>query len=623
MDSVSPVVKRAGLILALVASFMFIGGFLATQLSNGDASSQTLQAEASVSPSSSSSLLYFTVENTYTRLLGPIGRQYPWVNGSQILIDVHREATFTVVDEAQREGDMYKWSVDGVSFSGTSFNHTFRATGDHTVILRKISVSESSVTVFSGKVNAKYVRREVRELTDEDREAFLSTLAVLYNLNQDEGEKKYGSDYISMDNLVLVHLELAGNRTCDHLHDGMGFLTSHSALTMMMEKSLQAVNPAITVPYWDFSIEGELMSQNDGDISYMEDSVVFSDDWFGELWPEGGVINKGRWAYTKIAEVDKTQFSIYSPYGLARSPWNANPIPYLTRFSDFYGTTFTVMGSCQDHYNEMTATSLYDFIYNMQYNPHGVVHAVMGGVTNSDIYGTLRKAGVSVLSSDSIAATTFAFQKNMWRFGTYECPSDCDEKGLAPEDCACSCPSLADWKAKGLVAQQVGMLGPDMGSMLVSKVTGEDVSEIFLDALCNANSSVSSPYIGDMLESGSPADPLFWPIHPTVERLVMRWAMTGDRDNTWVDGTSTTLRGFFTGNCEGHNAADEIFFFNRFKKSESYTNVEYYDMISPYDDNIDYVYHHFLWEHCTSLPVDFTPDEAYIQDTSRNDVMRK
>ena len=160
-----------------------------------------------------------------------------------------------------------------------------------------------------------------------------------------------------------------------------------------------------------------------------------------------------------------------------------------------------------------------------------------------------------------------------------------------------------------------------MASLLVNKNTGEDVSEVFLDALCNVNSSAFSPYIGDMLESGSPADPIFWPTHPTVERLVLRWAMTGDRDNTWVDGTSTTLHGFFTGNCEGHNAADQIFFFNHFKKSESYSNVEYYELLSPYKDGIDYVYHHFLWEHCTNLPIDFYPDEAYVQDSSRQDVM--
>jgi hypothetical protein len=553
--------------------------------------------------------------------MGPIARPYAWVTAGMFVIDVHKVATFTVVDDDHVEGDTYTWSVDGQTITGPTFEYTFTSVGDYNVVLKKTLSTDQSVNVFVGTVKAKYVRREVRDLTETDREAFFETMKVLYSVPQAKGEDKYGSNYISMEKLVLVHLELAGDQTCDHLHDGLGFLTSHSALTNMMERSMQAVNPAVSIPYWDFSIEGQAMSDNDGDISVMENSIIFSDDWFGEMWPEDGIVSKGRWAYTEVPTVDKTQSSVYSPYGLARSPWNVNNIPYLTRFSDFYGTSFTEMGACKQHYNHMTSASLYEFVYNIMYNPHGIVHAVIGGVTNSNIYGSLRSAGAKMISADTIAATSFAYQKNMWRYGTYSCPTDCDDNNLDIDACSCSCPSLSQWKASGTLASAVNMLDPSMSSMLVSK-SGDDLTEVFMDALCNVNTTINSPFIGDMLESGSPIDPLFWPMHPTIERLVQRWSMTGTRDETWVDGTSTTINGFGTGTCTGHDADDVIFYYTDAETGQTYTNSEFYQLLSPSSDNLNYVYHNFLWAHCSSeVPIDFTPDDDYTDDSARQDML--
>ncbi|CAN0324516.1 unnamed protein product, partial [Laminaria digitata] len=40
-----------------------------------------------------------------------------------------------------------------------------------------------------------------------------------------------------------------------HFHDGLGFLVTHSLITNTFEFSLQLVNPKLTVPYWDFTME--------------------------------------------------------------------------------------------------------------------------------------------------------------------------------------------------------------------------------------------------------------------------------------------------------------------------------------------------------------------------------
>ena len=51
------------------------------------------------------------------------------------------------------------------------------------------------------------------------------------------------------------------------MHDGMGFLTQHIALTADYEVALRAVDAAVTVPYWDFTYRrpsGKFLSKRRG-----------------------------------------------------------------------------------------------------------------------------------------------------------------------------------------------------------------------------------------------------------------------------------------------------------------------------------------------------------------------
>ncbi len=47
-------------------------------------------------------------------------------------------------------------------------------------------------------------------------------------------------------------------QVCDHLHggeSGFAFVTSHVALNNMLEQAMQAVNPKVSLAYWDYSKE--------------------------------------------------------------------------------------------------------------------------------------------------------------------------------------------------------------------------------------------------------------------------------------------------------------------------------------------------------------------------------
>ncbi len=66
-------------------------------------------------------------------------------------------------------------------------------------------------------------------------------------------------------------------------HDGLGFLTNHAIITNTFEYSLQRVNPKLSLPYWDFTIDGSSAGGTFGEAvdSAEQFSPIFSSDWFG------------------------------------------------------------------------------------------------------------------------------------------------------------------------------------------------------------------------------------------------------------------------------------------------------------------------------------------------------
>ena len=125
----------------------------------------------------------------------------------------------------------------------------------------------------------KYVRREIRSLTDIDREKFFNAVHILARVPTTTGQVMYGTDYkskvqthrvstpnshipsqsltpyILQDYFNRVHLYYGGTADCDHWHQGAGFVTSHITFTLEYEKAIQSVFPDVSVPYWDFTLE--------------------------------------------------------------------------------------------------------------------------------------------------------------------------------------------------------------------------------------------------------------------------------------------------------------------------------------------------------------------------------
>jgi hypothetical protein len=108
-------------------------------------------------------------------------------------------------------------------------------------------VSQTDQTLY-----VKYVRRELRSLSDDDKtvsafsagggslwpppvggadtggmpwQAFFDAAQTLWQTDATTGQAKYGDDYEDIDYFVEYHLENAADMDCDHIHDGLGFMT--------------------------------------------------------------------------------------------------------------------------------------------------------------------------------------------------------------------------------------------------------------------------------------------------------------------------------------------------------------------------------------------------------------
>ena len=124
---------------------------------------------------------------------------------------------------------------------------------------------------------------------------------------------------------------------------GNGFLAQHIKMTNFFEDVLQLIDPSVSLPYWDFTIDTAASL-----LPY--ESPIFSDEMFGSMripldseveigytYANNSIVDfaiqDGRWTFI-TAELNPDKFSgLEGGYGYMRSPWNMNPSPYVTRFT--------------------------------------------------------------------------------------------------------------------------------------------------------------------------------------------------------------------------------------------------------------------------------------------------
>jgi hypothetical protein len=122
-------------------------------------------------------------------------------------------------------------------------------------------------------------------------------------------------------------------------------------------------------------------------------------------------------------------------------------------------------------------------------------------------------------------------------------------------------------------------------------------------------------FVGDHVESASPADPSFWPIHPTLERVMhVKYFMGWFEDDSWPSDVKESYvcdksqcyendtLDYYDECCYGHYENDQLLDFVNGDKGKGYglTNRQVMLDTDPTskDYAMSYIYDSFTWEHC-------------------------
>ena len=388
------------------------------------------------------------------------------------------------------------------------------------------STDNSAISTQTGDALCMYIRREIRSLSTEDLSATMDAMHTMWAVDEESGQELYGDNYHDAKYLLDFHHFNAAWQDSDHIHEGNGFLPQHLKMTNIVELAMQAVDPSVTLPYWDFTIESA------SDLPVHE-SPIMSPDMFGsmtmptsERWGftyaddscvQAGIPD-GRWSFIKADANDKFPDLKYG-YGYMRSPWNMNPSPYVSRF-----TANMMIGvqlpTCASHYAMLEETDFMDFMIDFENDPHATTHSLIGGTYGCDMMKPLLEAGY-INSEDSllsICSNWVFYMKEFYR-ANYLIPKLSCDAGSNPDEATCGYVCV-DGTSSDLEFNLANKLGINVPTDM-----SDEGWQAWVDFICTGDGQ--KIYSGDHLESASPSDPSFWPIHATLERLTHAKFMAG------------------------------------------------------------------------------------------------
>ena len=533
------------------------------------------------------------------------------------------------------------WDLAGSNYKGDSVTIMMNTTGiydcrvsiykkDGFVRKRRLSHDiNSQIYTYDFTLAVKYVRREIRSMTDSDREKYFTAIDLMYSLDEETGQSRYGSKFHSAEYFSYKHLTGAGTTDCDHWHDGAAIITHHMAFTLEFEQTLRAVDPSIANPYWEYGMDTYLYDS-------WSDSPVFDADWFGESSPtnpEHKINDGGRWVGIAVPDgspyydwniEDTGSLNPYvNAYGHMRSPWNNNPFQEIGRHNMTYDMTqYQSMPTCSTLQSCFKGSSLADINECSNGATHGPVHILIGGAWGE---GNLFQDEDIVMAQKP---DKLLFFKVLWRMGFTRCPDTCE----LGEVCRCSVPQeyIDEYGAEYILKATNVYYG------LETYLEDAD-DELLLKVL---RAVEDSGIAGEMFSSAAAFDPIFWPLHGQIERLLgakrilISQGEITDFDETWAFteynkyGGGAYLNGVCDWSqvqgvddltlptctmdviCSGHNEDDVLEFGGFISDDDQYTNGEFYDFIHPWSDDLPYTYDTWDFDYCADVGYSFTGESS-------------
>jgi len=597
------------------------------------------EPSGSSSTSSSSPKYAISLRNAYPA----IDANYAWPNIVEPSVDTALSIGLTRDHE-----ELCVWSIEYAGAPGAvqrdgCADFSFQFTDCPRLYSIRVTVGEDQVATTA---MCKYVRREIRTLTDEDRTRYFAALEVVHRTDLSSGKAVYGNEFRNYEYFTTKHLNANQINDCfpfvGPFHGSNAFLTSHAAFTLELEQSLQSIDPSLTQPYWDFSFDADFYGAE-----WWKQSDIVGYDFFGPLESGGPshTINASRWFnFIPVATtLSSSKTEVYNAFGKLTNQFNADGSDFVNRGgSSICGARtaeFAPLPSrlAVDACQALVPQGVTAWRQCLETSVHAYVHAQVGGAWECPVDIGSWADGVSTSNAgggstapDALAAERASFLAlnavNVWKValsaGLLACPAEeCPAEATFLE-CRCQCWDAAgDAERESLTASEVyGLLSesrvleflmePMGGKRFLSNSGGDGkisfkglsrmdnnaALRLLLDLAC------SPAKVGPMATDAASNDPFFWALHLQYDRLWHQGRLAGELG---VEGW-----GYDSKACPGANANDTMPF-SMYKPdsddggddgggsggdgtSESLpTNEELYAYFSPDNEALPYVYDNF------------------------------
>ena len=555
-------------------------------------------------------------------------KHYPFENAT--FVEPHRAYTLAVgnknrriawrVSEKRTGEELASWTA------ARATNYTFATAGKvYVVEARDQSGNRASIDAL-----CKYVRREVRSLSADDRERFLRAVAAVYATPTVEGQRLYGKDFRNgMSWFARWHLGSAS--AMNPWHGGPSFFPSHAMLTRYFERALQSVEPSTAAHYWDWSVDASLDDWSASDI--------WTADFFGPVGRGGdSPVVHGRWA--NVTSPQGLLGTTTNSYGILNEPYNNNRERRLTRTFELCGLpskAFPLPGcaalaSVVD--NRAMDQGAQPFEVAAQINYHFELHPLLGGswdcaVNAKAFVDEERTRGDGANATDAYVAATSAVVRDLASFvlmnfytSKMDCPDACDANSDAACRCSCQGANLdapmdgAQWYS--LFVKHVADVMYDIPSPEIvmpftyellyerdgayefknlTEAQNERLYEFFVKEVCAPPSF--SNFASALASAG---DPIFFPVHANYERVWTALRLDKAFDSSWNISGMAQAANVVTGYRydDPLEPFTEAYGHTREPPGSFYTNREIVALFDPKLPTLPFVYEDLDWDHCSS-----------------------
>jgi hypothetical protein len=617
--------------------------FLSSSVDGNDATTPLLNNKKRV-------LKHSVVANKvgYDALPGHILNAY----SAELIVEPDVEMVLTIPECTDNSCGDVKWEIvanEGPRVGTVTYDETSTSTSLSAIFTNAntqftVTVSDLDGNVLTSTIGTvKYVRREIRSLTEKDRVAFFQALKTVFTVSTTDGQALYGDKFLGHAHLTALH-----NMKDEKYHNNLFFLTSHPVMQIKCDQSLIAVDPTVTLSYWDFTMDAHLGRD-------WAKSPIYQEDWFGPVatskesnYRVTGTFHDVKLVYDK----DESQFpkAYHGLAGYLAGSSSSLTSEHLQRSNQYCGFS-SVQGQsecanvqiCFDKF--ASSSNLREFDICMEHYVHANLHTMHSGqwdcsISWSDFYEEheewLDEMLLSILAVHASGISVDYISK-----GYVTCPSSCDAAD-GSEACSCyssydkvvtlddvdsltdvelfeRCQDIYSAMAKGdlkgleyIERQDKYMIGDHKYTNVFIPLdlkgkgkTGGAIDNIKLRALnvLLMKTTLFPGTFGIMTSGAAANDPLFWVMHQLFDkalhalRLSPRFNKNGFKWNnkdgyiTWIGETPFTRLDF------------EPYLADHVKHQDPLKNKELWALLAPDSETVYYVYDQMTnWGGCEYDP---------------------